>query len=340
MLPDLRPVADPWRIELVVVRGSHTSGERRAISRDVERGLLLRLRPGAYVERTAFEVLTPEDRHLVRMRAVAAVAPGTVLFSHASAALLHGLPVLRQRLGSVHVTVEDEDDRHRTGLTMHRFLVQDREVVRFSDLVTTGVGRTVVDLAGGLPFEEGVMAASGALAAGVPRVLLEEAIGVAGPRRANRRMRDAIAFGHPGAESAGESRTLVTFHRLGLEVPQLQHRLQLSDGSSAFVDAVFPRVLVGAEFDGEQKFLDPSMAPDGAGRAVLREKRREDEVRARLNGLVRFGWAEAGSPPLLRARLAQAGVVAPRRRVPFDEWVAAARAASPRRPPSTPRWRA
>jgi hypothetical protein len=336
----LLDTVSPWRIEIVVVRGSSSSTERRAISRDAAAGLLLRLGPGAYVERTAFEALGPEDQHIVRMRAVAARTPFTLVFSHVSAAVLHGAPVLRSRLGtSVHVTVEDEDDRHRVGLVMHRFPVRDDEVVRIGDLVATDVGRTVVDLAGALPFEEGVMAASGALTAGVPRAILEEAVATAGPRRASKRIAEVVAFAHPGAESAGESRTLVTYFRIGLEVPVLQHPLRLSDGTRAFLDGYFPDEQVGAEFDGVQKLLDPTMAPLGAGPAVVREKWREDEVRLQLRALARFGWVQAGSVPILRALLAKVGVVPPRRKVAFEEYAAAARAARPRRIPSAPRWR-
>lgn len=329
----------PWLIELIVVRNSHSGAERRAISRDVARGLLLRLQPRAYVDRVAFEAMTPEDQHIVRMRALAAVSPSAMVFSHVSAAVLHGLPVMRTRLHTLHVTTEDEDQRHRVGQTMHRFLISAEEVVRFGDLFATGVGRTVVDLAGGLPFEEGVMAASGALSDGVPRVLLEEAVEAAGPRRASRRTSDVVGFAHPGAESAGESRTLVTFFRLGVEVPILQHRLVLSDGSSAFLDGLFPSVRVGTEFDGEQKFLDPRMAPQGAGRAVVAEKWREDEIRAQLDGLARFGWIQAGSLALMRALLARVGVVPPRHRVTLADYMGAAREARPRRQPRAPRWR-
>jgi hypothetical protein len=332
-------VVDPFRLDLIVVDHSHSGAERRTISRDVEAGRLIRLRQGVYVERIAFEALRREDQHVVRMRALAAVSPGCPVFSHWSAAVLHGLPVMWNRLDTVHVTVEDEDDRHRVALTMHRFLIRDPEVVRFGDLVATNVGRTVVDVAGAAPFEEGVMVADAALAAGVPRVMLEEAAVLAGPRRAARRIAEVVGFAHPGAESAGESRTRVTEFRLGLEPPVLQHRLVLRDGTNASLDQYFPTVDIGAEFDGVRKFLDPRMAPEGAGAAVVAEKWREDEIRSQLTGLARFGWVQAGSQALLRGVLARVGVVRPRRRVTIADFIAAARTARPRRFTPTPRWR-
>lgn len=334
-------LVDPWRLEIIaVVRNSHSAAERRALSRDTEHGRLARIGQGAYVERIAFESLTPEGQHIVRMRAVAAVAVEPIVFSHFSAAVLHGLPVLRSRLIAVHTVVDHDDDRHRHGTTTHHFLVGDGETVRFGELIATGVGRTVVDIAGAAPFEEGVVAADGALAAGVPRAMLEAAIDLAGPRRASKRIGEVVAFAHPGGESAAESRWRVTSMRLGVEIPELQHPVRLEDGSRVFLDGRLPRARIGIEVDGDTKFLDADKAPDGAGAAVVKEKRREDEVRAGLAGLVRLGWVQSGSTALLRAAYTRAGVRAVRPRPTLADHAEIARSARPRRPPGVPRWRA
>jgi len=312
--------------------GSRTDGERSAIRRDLGRGLLLRLAHGAYVERAGFEALSPEDQHVVRMRAITALSDRPVVFSHWSAAVVHGLPVLRSRIGSVHTTVPTAGSRSRTAVTGHVFPLRDQQVVAVHGLLLTGPERTVVDLAGAGSFEEGVMAADGLLLLGVPRAALELAADLAGPRRSASRMRDVVAFAHPGAESAAESRFRVTAVRLGLEPPALQHPVALADGSTAFVDALLERhgVGVGVEVDGDRKYLDPSMAPAGAARAVLDEKRREDEVRLHLEGLVRVGWVQAGSTALLQGLLARVGVTPPRPRATRADYAAAAASARPR----------
>lgn len=336
----LAPV-DPWQIEIIAIVGrSHSSTERRALSRDVERGLLIRLRHGAYVDRQGFESLSPEDQHVVRARAFVAVSAAPVLFSHWTAALLQGLPVMRERLGALHITVEEDDLRHQQGVVTHQFIVTDSEVVRFGEVAATAVGRTVVDVAGASPFEEGVMAADAALAAGVSRVMLEEAAELAGPRRAARRIEQVIAFAHPGAESAGESRMRVTLMRLGVEVPELQHRIVLADGGQVFLDGLLRSARVGLEFDGVEKYLNPTMAPEGAGKAVVAEKRREDEARRGLRGLLRMGWVEAGSVARLRGMLKDVGVFPTRPRTSFAAYCASALEARPRFLPRRPRWRA
>ncbi|GAA2748887.1 hypothetical protein [Amnibacterium kyonggiense] len=322
---------DPWRLELVVVGASaRTSTERAAISRDVERGRLLRVIPRAYVERDAFESLSPEQQHLVRIRAASATAPEPLVVSHWSAAVLHGLPVLRSRLLDVHVVVSPGLDRRRAGLAFHALALSDAEVTGPADLRATTLPRTVVDVASATALEEGVLAVSAALMRGIPREVLESAADRAAERRGSRRIADAVAMGHPGAESAAESRAWVSLMRSGFAVPELQHEMHLSRGGRASLDALLRRERVGIEVDGEQKYLDPSMAPDGAGRAVLREKRREDEVRLGLRALVRPGWQQSGSASAMRALLGSVGVVPTNPPTPFAAYCEAARAARPR----------
>ena len=335
----LLALVDPWRIELIAVLStSRTSAERRSLTRDVERGLLLRLRKGVYVERVAFEEMTPEQQHIVRMRSFAVASPEPVVFSHWSAAVLHGLPVLRDRLGTVHATTQRQGARGEQGVTGHVFGITDPEIVAFGPLRATGVARTVVDIAGATQLEEGVITADGALHAGVPREALEAAAALVGPRRAAQRIADTIAFADAGAESAAESRSRVTMMRNGIEPPVLQYRLVLHDGSEIFLDALFPTFMVGAEMDGAMKLLDPVIAPD-ARKALVLEKKREDEARSMLNGLARWGWVESGSVLLLRSVLARVGVRAGTPRATFADYCARALEGRARFLPRRPRWR-
>ena len=325
---------DPWRVEIIVVRGgSYGAAERRALARDVARGLLLRLRAGAHVEAAAFEALSPEGRHIVRLRAFAAVTDAPPVFSHFSAAVVLGLPVLRTRLGAVHTTVAERRERGQEGVSAHLFPIGDDEIVDRRGLRVTDVTRTVVDIAGAAPFDEGVMAADGALHAGTPRDVLEAGAARVAPRRAERRIGEAVAFAHPGAEGALESRSRVSLMRIGVEPPELQHRLVLSGGRSVFLDFLFRSVLVGGEADGDEKYLSPLLAPRGTAQALLEEKRREDEARAQLRGLARWGWQQGGSPAMLRPVLARVGVLPARPRATLADYCAAARSGRPRSTP-------
>ena len=320
-----------WDLELIVVlRGSHDSGERSSIRRDIEHGLLLRLRRGVYVNRLGYEALPLEHRHIVQMRAVEAVSPAPVVFSHFSAAVLHGLPVLPNRLARVHTTVLDPADRGRDGVGAHVFPLMEEEVAVFGPLRATSIGRTVVDIAGGAPFGEGLMVADAVLHSGVPRELLEQAIDLAGPRNAERRIVSVVAVAHPGAESAGESMSRSNMIHLGYWPPELQHELWDADGWVAALDFWFRLLRVGGESDGLKKFLDPAMAPQGAGRVAYDEKRREDRVLPLVDGLARWGWPEAVNANRLRLKLASVGVHPATPRATIADYAAAARDARPR----------
>jgi hypothetical protein len=320
-----------WDIELIVVRnGSHSSGERSALARDVARTRFARLRKGVYADRAAFESLSREQRHIAMMRAIAKASAAPVLFSHASAGVLHGLPVLWRRLERVHTTTTKASQRGHDGVAGHVFPVRQEEVVRVGPLWTTSVGRTVVDIAGATPFGEGLMAADAALLAGVPRAVLEQAIEVAGPRQSGRRIRAVVAVAHPGAGSANESMARSSLIRVGYEPPELQYELWDDLGFVAFLDFFFRRFRVGGEADGLKKFLDPVLAPGGAGRAVVKEKLREDRVLPLVAGLARWGWTESTNPVLLKEKLARFGVHPASPPATIADYAAAARDAQPR----------
>lgn len=319
---------NPWTIEILTVRnGSHSGAERRSLSRDVERGLLRRLRSGAYVERTAYDAMTPEQQHIVRMRALVAVTDRPPKFSHWSASVARGAIVHRARLRMLHTTVDERRDRGQDGVSAHLLRLQPEEVTRIGDLLVTTTARTVVDIAGAAPFEEAVMTVDDRLRWGTPREDLEAALELAGARRSFRRIADAIAFGSAGGEGASESYSRVGMYRRGIEPPNLQYRLVLVNGREIFLDFEFPSVHVGGEADGDSKYLT---AQDGAGMAVVREKRREDEARLQLNDLARWGWAESVRPDLLIAVLGRVGVLPQLRRPTLADYAAIARDARPR----------
>ncbi len=216
-------------------------------------------------------------------------------------------------------------------MSAHVFRLQPTEIQQIGDLWVTTPARTAVDIAGASPFEEGVMTVDHALRRGMPRERLEAALDLAGPRHAAVRISDVVRFGHPGAESAAESYSRVGMFRGGIEPPVLQYRLVLSDGALIFLDFEFPTVHVGGEADGDTKYLD---APEGAGRAIVKEKRREDEARLQLQDLARWGWAQSKRSDLLCAVLAKVGVVPQRHRPTMADYAAIARNARPRTAPA------
>lgn len=319
---------NPWIIELLVVRARTLDLERRSLARDVGKGLLVRARPGVYVERAAFEALTPESQHVVAVRALAAVATTPPVFSHWSAGVLLGLPVDRKHLDRVHVTVQDPADRGLVGVLAHVAPLDVAERVCIGGMLATSVPRTVVDVARASPFELGVVIADGALHAGHDVALLERAVADAAGRKGCRRAQEVVAFADGDAESAGESRTRVTMMQAGIRRPVLQWKVFDRRGLAGRLDFGFPWVPAGGEIDGEQKYRDAMMAPQGPAAAVIREKRREDRVRLEVPRLGRWGYAEACDVRLLTPILAQIGVLPEARRVTLADYSTAFRLAT------------
>lgn len=329
---------NPWLVELIVVRnGSMGATERRSVSRDVERGLLVRIRQGAYVAKSAWDAgdgwWRAHDRHVLQARAFDAVAARRPVFSHWTAGVLLGLPMVDERLDRLHVTARDDSRRGVAGISLHVFPLSRPEVGTLGGLLVTSPARTVVDIAGAAAFHAGVVTADGALLRGVPRDLLEQAVDIAGPRRASSRIEDVVAFASPGGESAAESAARVSMFHLGLEPQELQHEVWDDRGLAGVLDTFDRRRRIGTEVDGVRKYLDPALAPDGAGPAVVQEKWREDRVRLGITALVRFGFREARNPALLRPMLRSVGLLPAAQRPTLSDWAAEARLATPRRAP-------
>lgn len=323
---------DPWTVELIVVaRSGMSGGERRSISRDAERGRLHRVRQGVLVAQAEWGSATgwkgQRARHIVAMRALDAVAPTRPVFSHWSANVLDRLPIHGQHLDRVHTTVADERLRGIDGVAAHCFPLQDEEVTAIGGLLVTRTARTVVDAAGSSPFRGGVMVADAAMHRGLTRQALEAAVALAGPRKALRRIREVISFAHRDAESATESETRVSQFELGIAPQELQHELWHQGRFVARFDTWDPERRIACEADGDVKYLDPAMAPSGAGRAVIEEKKREDLARSLIDGMARFGYREAANPPLLRPVLQRVGLLPEQRRPTLSDYARAALAA-------------
>jgi hypothetical protein len=275
-----------------------TDGELRALRR---RGLLTPVRPGAYVHGPE-----PDDEAARHLLAVCAALPclgaGTVV-SHASAAVVHGLPLWRVRLDRVRATRDRTSGARRSALVhLHSAALHPDEVSIVDGMPVTSVARTLADLARLLPFEEALVPADAALHRGlVTREELAEALARAGRRPNNAAARRVVAFADGAAESPGESRSRVAIRRAGLPVPVLQHAV-----IGTRTDFWWEEFRTVGEFDGKVKYgryLRPGQLP---GDAVFAEKRREDALRDRGFEVVRWVWDELETFDRVVARLRRA----------------------------------
>lgn len=269
-----------------------------------------RVRRGAYARP---ELLDAHGRHL---RLIAATLPGIgadSAISHASAAVIHGIPIPEGLLERVWATREGSGNGRR-GPVLHlrRCRLEPDEVTVIGGVPVTSLARTAIDLARLLSYEWGVIACDASLAAGLDRdVLLAAARRCAGWPGARRAMSAAL-FAHPGADSPLESVSRVQLNRLGFPQPVVQFPIVAGGAILATSDFGWEDHHLVGECDGKVKYGELLRPGETPADAVMREKRREERIRGAGFWIVRWGWAEAWNPPVLRSIVAKGFALAPR----------------------------
>jgi hypothetical protein len=280
---------------------------------------LIRVRRGIYLAESAWPDTEREARHFVRMQAVAA-ATSEPVFSHESAAVLWGIPVVG-RLGGVHLMAAGKVGRRTRGdVVWHNHRLDDRDVVEIDGFTATSLERTLFDLAASRTPEAGVAA----IDAGVrPHFLSGLGTPVLGPakdelleafkaRRRARGVRQALgcaAFADPRSGSAGESVSRWNLHRLGFPAPELQVPFERDDGGFDIVDFDWPEHHRFGEFDGFGKYVRERYTKGRTIEEVVwAEKQREDRVRRHRPFGSRWGWPEALDAARLERRLLADGL--------------------------------
>ncbi len=97
-----------------------------------------------------------------------------------------------------------------------------------------------------------------------------------------------MSYADAASESVGESWSRAQIIEAGFPVPRLQHTFQTADGV-ARTDFDWDAILVG-EFDGLQKYGRLLRAGESPRDALIREKRREDALRAQGVLVIRWTW--------------------------------------------------
>lgn len=259
-------------------------------------GLILRLRRGMYVATAVYDACDGAGRHLMHARAALAAQQGDVVLAGASAAALHGFAVYDQDLETTHLLRLDGGTGRRAAQTSHHHQlppVTESEIGVFDGVRAVTPARAVWEVACLSSLEGAVVTADAALHL---NPALAEALEELQPRfarvRGSRTARLAMQLADARSESAGESVTRVQFHRFGIPMPEPQ--FEVYDRSGRLIgrsDFGWHGFRHLGEFDGKvkyQKFLRPG---ESVSDCVVREKRREDEMRAESLGMTRFVWA-------------------------------------------------
>lgn len=278
---------------------------QEALRAGLRSGVLVRVRPGAYLPVVEDLPAWQQTERLALARA-AALGPrltGERVLSHATAALVHGLPVW-QVDARAHL-LQPYGSRGSPDLQPHVATVPPEDVTVVHGLPVTSLARTAEDCALTLHPRDALVIVDGALrvlggadrfrlAETRPRVVAarEQLLGRLEQRRGTngmRRARAVITFADGFAESAPESVGRWIALSRGLPPPTTQVRVVTAIGTY-FVDMAWRLTqalgdhrhtrVVYLEIDGASKYLGVDVLHSGveAGRLVFEEKRRQDAI--------------------------------------------------------------
>lgn len=284
----------------------------RRFQRMARVGSLQRLVPGVYVRPDDWNGLDARSQHLVLIRALAPRLPRDAAISHLSAAAVRGWSHIGRWPDRVQVTQAGSARSEVSGVTVRSsppfatsgpahdtfagVEVVDPATAALGAVLDSTFSRAVVLLddayrKGLLPADvESLVQQLGARG----RVHLERVLGVSDVRH----------------ESVGESFCAARLAELGFTDVVAQQEFPREDGSLDRVDFWLPSVGFVVEFDGRQKYTDPTMTGGRAPADVLwQEKIREDRIRVQVNGFIRVRWWHLVDPDRLRALFRRFGLV-------------------------------
>lgn len=278
----------------------------RALARMVREGVLHRLRHGAYTSCEHWKGLDQvEQRKLVAL-ATLRCARSPAALAGPSAADLLGAPVWDMG-DEVHlVRLDHRAGRRKGGKVQHRgHIVAEDLTVRSGIPVTSGT-RTALDMIAIADVPRALVTVNGLLHAGetTPELLRRR---VATMKHDPHTLSTPLVLGLADGrcETAGESLALHLCWAEHLPRPELQ--VEIKDGFGRViwrVDFAWPERRVFMEFDGKVKYLRHRRPGESALDAVLREKRREEQI-CGLTGwrCIRIVWSDLFRPQRTSARI-------------------------------------
>lgn len=276
----------------------------QAVSRAVASGELIRLRPGYFVDGAA-SGLHRRSRHLLSVLAADAALDSPV-FSHSSAAVVHGLPDWGLPLRRVVTSAHGDTARSRSSrlITRHSLRLDDDDVNEVHGLRVTTPVRTLVDVALSVPRDAAVTVADAAAHRGLvtPEAVDRELLRAAG-RNGIKKAKASMALVDPRSESVAELLSRLPFVDHGIPEPETQAAITDTHGNViARVDFLWREFGVIGERDGFGKYFDGADEAE-LRRRLAREKDRDGELTALGYRVLHWRWADLEQPRLLAERL-------------------------------------
>lgn len=247
---------------------------------------------------------TPWDQAKIRLSAHIAGTGGNLVYTHFSAARLHGLDVWNAP-DQIHVNAPYNSSLQKGApdVTVHHMDLDPRDVMQMhiqgvGTVLVTSLARTVLDCARTARFDLAAVIGDSALHKGLaPGALQAMAAELAG-RRGMKRAQKVLAVLNALAESAGETRTRLIVLDLPIEQPELQIRL-LIDGREYRPDFAWRVIKLILEFDGDVKYFGSASADE----ALVRERERENALIEDGWRIIRIKWKHLEQPEVVKVRI-------------------------------------
>lgn len=267
-------------------------------------GVFDRVRHGGYAVELSQD--RPEDRHFAMIKTTTPLLNDDSVISHSSAALMWGLPVPRRLLAKVHVTWDRASGGHlRRWTHTHACPLTQAELSEIGGVRVTSIARTAVDTALLCQNHEALQIMDAAWRALGSADELAAVCDAAFRRPGIRTARWALEHADPSSESAGESLSRYWMITNGVPMPRLQ--VDIRDENGHFVarpDFAWDDCRVLGEFDGRSKYAVDG-ADGSAADVVMREKRRENQLRALGWWVYRWTWNDLADGRRFAAKLQQ-----------------------------------
>lgn len=284
-----------------------SSAECRLLGIRVPASTHVRVRPGIYTAREAYEALKPWERYAVRVHAFARTHPDAVLCLE-SAAVAWGLPHFGETT-DIHVFDPDRARSRRFGDVCVHTGQNGRIIERHGPLLCTSMLDTTVDLSRVLPPAEALAVVDTAVsrAQGGPLSVtaLRDLAAAQNSSRGSARQRWLWERADGRAESPAESVSRAAIEWCGYETPEIQQEFHYEFANDR-VDFYFPSVRAIGESDGWGKYDLEDAAK--AATHLKDEKRREDRLRRHAHPFARWDLADVWRLAPVQRALRAAGV--------------------------------
>lgn len=274
------------------------ANERRHFNHMVEKGVMVAPMRGMYARTGYWEGLSYDVQHLHMVKALAKKHPDWV-FSHYTAALIHGMYVSFYDLAQIHRVAEHVSGHSSKQICCH--VSDEVEIEEVDGLHVTSFEQTAFDCLCELDCKQALaIVDSCCRIRGLEPFDFRDILDARAPGDLGKidAARFAFEYANPKSESGGESVARATMIKLGYEVPELQVEIPdyIDEGNTYRVDFLWKLpdgVMIAGEMDGHEKYVNKEMTGGKDVEEVLIEERnRESHINAHRIPVMRISYAD------------------------------------------------